>query len=312
MTNLKANYEEIVNVANIGTFNSYPRLQDNETDELSRVAQLGMKEELSPAVTDIKKVLLVCIDLQNDFMEGGTLAVPGSCKDMETLTRFMHQNVDKITNLLLTMDTHYVNQIFFPGWWMDEYGNHPNPGTIITVADTKGKWKPIFYPLESLNYVEKLEAAGKDPLCIWPLHCQLGTPGFALESEFCKMKAYMEAARKMTPHIVLKGNNPLSEAYGFLKNEFAPENTINPVFTKCAEEYDLILVAGQAKSHCVLVSELQMVEYYANRPDILKKFIFLEDCTSCIPGYEDKTEKTLDMMRKNYGIRVEKSTDIVL
>jgi nicotinamidase-related amidase len=43
---------------------------------------------------------------------------------------------------------------------------------------------------------------------------------------------------------------------------------------------DVILVAGEAESHCVLETVEDMVEAFADKPDVLNRIYLLKDCTS--------------------------------
>jgi nicotinamidase-related amidase len=106
--------------------------------------------------------------------------------------------------------------------------------------------------------------------------------------------------------------DPLSEMYGIIKPEYDTNNYINLDFLNKLESYDKIVVAGEAKSHCVLESIKQILEYHASRPEITKKIYILEDCMSPIPGFEDVTEKTFEDFKKKYHVNIVKSTDNIL
>ena len=62
---LKTSYEEIVDVQAIG--------QTQNTRNLNDLLPLASAENLSPAENDPEQNLLVIIDMQNDFMENGSL-----------------------------------------------------------------------------------------------------------------------------------------------------------------------------------------------------------------------------------------------
>ena len=49
------------------------------------------------------------------------------------------------------------------------------------------------------------------------------------------------------------------------------------------EMYDVIWLAGEAKSHCVANTLKQMFDY----PEIIRRLVILEDCMSNISGCED-------------------------
>ena len=87
---------------------------------------------------------------------------------------------------------------------------------------------------------------------------------------------------------------------------------INLDFLNKLENYDKIVIAGEAKSHCVLESIKQILEHYETRPEITQKIYILEDCMSSIPGFEDVTDKTFADFKKKYKVNIVKSADNIL
>jgi len=254
---------------------------------------------------------LVVIDLQVDFMDDGALPVPGAYEDVKRLTRWMYQNLSGITKIAVSLDTHVPHQIFHPCWWVDEKGINPPPYTVITLEDLdKGRWKAVFNPDESREYLIGLKEYGRLDLIIWPYHCIQGTKGAALEAQFANMLYAHEAARKSVPIHLVKGTDPLSEMYGIIKPEFDRNNLANLSFLNLFEEYDQIVVAGQAKTHCVLRSVQQFFEHYRGRQDVLKKFFILEDCMSPIPGFD--VDEEFARFEDDYKVKIVKSTEFGL
>lgn len=279
---------------------------------IEEIVKLGESEDLPAAASDIEKVLLVVIDAQYDFHEGGTLAVPGAREDTKRTTEFIYKWAHKISSILVSLDTHTITQIFHPAFWFDKNGNHPAPYTVITLEDVRlGKYTSL-YINEAIKYLEGLAAGQKKQLVIWPYHCLQGTKGWLPEQELIKMVYFHAAARKSRPFYLLKGQNPFSEMYGIYKEEFSINgaNFVNTKVLKVMEDYDKIYFLGQAKSHCVLESMKQFLEEYEDRPDITSKVYFVIDCSSCVAGFEDVTEKELKRLVKDYGIKVVKSTDV--
>ena len=302
---MKTNYEQIIDITKIGKDSSL---------EMSSISYMAEQEAFKPAVEDKTKRLLLCIDVQKDFMEGGALAVPGSIRDVERITQFIYNNMEEISSIMCSLDTHIAHQIFHPCWWVNPKGEHPAPYTIITYDDViSNKWKPVIGdPSDSIQYLKELEKAGnsKKQLCIWPYHCISGTQGATLENEFAKMVYFHSIARKSLNKMIYKGTDPYSEMYGIIKPEYSKENFINFPVLKAIKEYDEIYVVGEAKSHCVLESVKQVAEYFSDHPEITQKITVLEDCTSCITGYEAETEDILNNLKELYGIKLEKSTNI--
>jgi nicotinamidase-related amidase len=276
--------------------------------------KLAAMESFSPAANDAEKVLVLGIDLQNDFMEGGSLPVPGSINDIERFTRFIYTNLHAITQIVCSLDTHSFHQIFHPIWWINEKGEHPAPYTIITYNDvTSGAWKPVYgKPANSIKYLNELEARGKKKLCIWPYHCLEGSDGARLEGQFTRMMYFHSATRKSIPAMIRKGTDTYSEMYGIIRPEYDTKNFVNMPVLNLLERFDKIFIAGQAKSHCCLESVKQILEFFVGRPEITQRITFLEDCSSSIPGFEKDTDNEFETFKKQYGIHILKSTDIIL
>lgn len=301
---MKTRYEEIVEVGAIGKEN---------TKKMNDILALASQENLKPATKNDENVLVLAIDMQNDFMENGELGVPGSFGDVENFTRFIYNNMDSISRIAVSIDTHQPHQIFHPAWWIDEDGNHPAPFTIITTADLdSGKYKAVIEPIKSREYVENLEKVAKKPLCIWTYHCLEGTHGAALESQFSNMVYFHSVAKKSVTQRLVKGQDPFSEMYGIIKPEYDPKGYVNIDFLNALEKFDKIIIGGEAKSHCVLESVRQILEFYEDRPEITSKIYILEDCMSPIPGFEDATEQTFLDFKQQYKINIVKSTDLTL
>lgn len=307
---MKAKYEDIVNVNYIGKAENPISLND--------ILKMANDEQLTPSRKNKERVLFLGIDVQQDFMDNGALGVPGAHEDVERMTRFIYDNMDKISNIAVSIDTHIPQQIFHPCWWIDENGNNPAPYTPITLADLdSGKWRAVIEPIASRDYVEHLEQDGKKTLCIWPYHCIQGTTGHALENNFSNMVYFHSVAKKMAPKRLVKGTDPLSEMYGIFKPEYSAKGHINlEALNMFADKhgnsiYDKVIFAGEAKSHCVLESIKQFLEYYAGS-DVLRNIYILEDCMTSISGYEQATADAFEEFKNKYHVNIVKSTDNIL
>lgn len=302
---MKTNYNEIVNTGYIGN-------KENPIS-LGEILKKANDEGMTPARRNPERVLFLAIDVQQDFMDNGSLGVAGAHGDVERMTKFIYDNCDKISKIAVSLDTHTPHQIFHPCWWVDENGNNPAPYTIITLADLdSGKWKPVLAPRESREYVKHLEQDGKKQLCIWTYHCIQGTTGCALENQFANMVYFHSVAKKVDVKRLVKGTDPLSEMYGIIKPEYDRANYINIDFLNSLEAFDKIIIVGEAKSHCVLETIKQILEHFANRPEITNKVYILEDCMSSIAGFEQATEDTFNNFVTLYGVHIVKSTDNIL
>lgn len=304
---MRTKYEQIVQVGKIGK---------PDTVDLTEILNLARGETIrKPSLRNRWDTLLIGIDEQNCFMEGEPLGVCGSIQDVARATQFIYRNIYKIDKIICSEDLHYVWQIFFPCWWVDENGNNPDDYTIITYEEAlAGKWNPVFGdPKKSIAYLRGLQEKGADPLCIWPYHALAGTFGQALEGQFAKMLHfydYVNGGSKV--HVFTKGDDPFSEMYGIVGPEYSEKPMINKFILDQIRLYDKVYIFGEAASHCVLRSIQQIAEYYHNSHCILHKIIVLKDCMSPVKGYEEYTEKKFHELEWRYGIKFRNSTDIIL
>ena len=270
-------------------------------------------EYLAPSSGDKEKTMLLCIDVQQDFMDGGALGVPGANDDTRRLTRFIYDNLEKITNIAVSLDTHSPFQIFHPCWWVDGNGDNPPPFTAITLFDIDaGKWRAVTEPQKSREYVANLEKSGRKVLIVWTYHCLQGTNGHALESNFANMIYFHSVARKSAVTMSVKGQEPLSEMYGIIKPEYSAGGYVNNDVLGLIDRFDKVIIAGEAKSHCVLESVRQILDNFEDTRDVAGKIILLVDCMSSIPGFEKTTEEEFERFRRQYKADLIKSTELRL
>lgn len=133
-----------------------------------------------------------------------------------------------------------------------------------------------------------------------------------MENQFANMVYFHSVAKKAVVQRLVKGQDPLSEMYGVVRPEYDTKGYINLDFLNKLEQYDRIVIAGEAKSHCVLESIRQILEYYETRPEITQKIYILEDCMSSIPGFEAVTDQTFAAFKKRYQVNIVRSTDNLL
>src|SRR5215468_815740 len=103
---------------------------------------------LGPAAFDRLRVGLLAVDVQNTFcLPGFELFVGGrsgrgALDDAARLCAFVYANLDRLTRIAATLDTHGAFQIFHPVFWLDEHGAPPPPNTIVTAEDVEGgRWR---------------------------------------------------------------------------------------------------------------------------------------------------------------------------
>ena len=251
----------------------------------------GEKHAIKPSGQDALRIAAFGIDCQVGFCHPeASLFVPGAVEDTQRTLAWLYGNLDRITGLHFSMDTHRVFQIFHPAWWTDEKGEHPAPFTTITRDDVKaGRWKPVSHPRECLEYCERLEKTGKYVLTIWPFHTLLGGLSHALAPAFMEAAIFHSIARRRQTHFETKGTHAMTENYSVLSPEVTDlggqvVGSFNAPFFKMLMDYDRIYIFGQAKSHCVLSTLADIRDHIAATDSALAdKVYILEDAMSPVP-----------------------------
>ena len=295
---------------------------------------------IGAAASDDVRVCLLLVDCQNTFCTPGhELFVggrsgKGAVEDNVRLCEFMYRNLHRLTEIQATLDTHTTVQIFHPVFWVNADGEHPTgAATVITVDDLeRGTWRvnPAVADLVAggdyeflveyaLHYTRAL-AQGRYPLMIWPYHAMLGSVGHALVSAVEEALFFHGVARHTAPRFEMKGDDPLTENYSVLRPEVTvgprggPIGTVNEGLVDRLAGFDAVVVAGQAKSHCVAWTASDLLRMFDERDSRLAERVYLlEDCTSpvVVPDVVDFTEQAEEAFRELAagGMRIVRSTD---
>jgi len=274
--------------------------------------------QLEPASADQTKTWLMLIDVQNTFcipefeLYVGGRSGRGAVEDNTRLSQFIYRNLAGISHISATMDTHKAMQVFHAIFFVDQDGNHPAPYTDIHLSELRdGKWTfnpaladqfdlaPEYGQQMMLHYAEELEKKGKYALTIWPYHAMLGGIGHALVASVEEALFFHAMARTTQYELEVKGDKPFTENYSVIGPEVLTGpmgetlGAHNPKFIEQLQQYDQLIIAGQAKSHCVAwtVSDL-LNDINAIEPALAKKIYLLEDCSSpvVVPGVVDHTD----------------------
>lgn len=148
---------------------------------------------------------------------------------------------------------------------------------------------------------------------IWPPHCLVGTAGHNVIQPIAKEILTWESRYKTRARYIAKGHNPLTEHYGPFKAEvalsFDQTTSLNMGLINDFEEADLILLTGQALSHCVGEGMRQLIDNFGE--ESIKKLVLLRDTTSPVYGFESEAEKMLTEMKAK-GLQVVNTTDIII
>ena len=286
--------------------------------DVTRAVTEGAGLGIAPAAADERRIMLLLVDVQMDFVHPqGSLSVPGAVEDTRRVIEWLFEHSGQVTTIAASLDSHIPIQIFYPTWWVDDSGSHPEAYTVITSDEVEaGRWQPVYEPEWSKQYVAVLEKQAKKQLMIWPYHTMIGTEGHNLMPALYEAIAYHTAARQTQPVLITKGMIPQTEHYSMLEPELKvpehPQGDLNQAFLAQLESHDLIYIAGQAKSHCVLETALSLMRYYGERSEMVNRFRVLIDCTSSVAhpeiDFEAQANKAYAEMREQ-GLSLVKSTD---
>ncbi len=255
---------------------------------VSQVIQAANSGDFKPSAEDDRRVLLLLVDPQVDFVHtDGSLSVPGAVEDTRRTVEWLFNHLEQVTDVVVSLDSHHPLHIFYPGWWVDPAGNHPKAMTAIPAQEVdEGRWQPVFEEAWSRYYVHELEGKAKKTLLIWPYHTMIGTPGHSITPALYEAIVYHSEARRSQLTYVIKGRIAKTEHYSLLEPEVKvpeePGGTLNTGLLDRMATYELIYVAGQAKSHCVLETVASLINYAGRQPGLPGKVRLLTDCMSSV------------------------------
>jgi nicotinamidase-related amidase len=307
-------------------------------DRASEAPTWAERHGLGPATEDSFRIALLAVDVQNTFcIPEFELFVAGrsgraAVDDTRRLCEFIYRNLGSITRIFPSLDTHHAMQVFHAIWLVDERGEHPDPFTLVSVEDVEsGRWRmntgvaralgiDIDYAQRHLqHYARRLAEGGKYDLTIWPYHAMLGGVGHALVSALEEAVFFHGIARQSDPEFQVKGDNPLTEHYSML----GPEVTEGPDGDRLGGKnreliekllgFDAVVIAGQAKSHCLAWTIDDLLEEEEIGVRLAERTYLLEDCTSpiVVPGVVDYTDEANAAFERyaGAGMHVVLSTD---
>ena len=304
----------------------------------------GETHSIGSAALDRLKIALLPIDVQNTFcypdfelfVRG--LSGTGAMDDSRRLAEFIYRNLRHLTSIHPTMDTHRAWAIFHASFLVNDKGEHPDPHypTPITLAEIEqGKWRvdpkaafaitgdgSKYRALQAhlVHYARKLSEGGKYALTVWPFHAMLGGYGHALVpsiEEACFAHSIIRGAQT---GFEIKGGNELTENYSIFAPEVLttagdrPIDQRNTRFLDILFRNDVVVIAGEAKSHCVAWSIADLLGDIQQRdPALAQKVYLLEDCTSnvVVPGVIDFSQQGDEAFQRfaAAGMHLVRSTD---
>ncbi len=271
------------------------------------------------------KIHLLAIDPQVDFLDqpNSRLPVPGATADMDRLATMVDRLRGKIADIHVTQDSHRKVDISHPMWFVDSAGKHPSPFTLITAADVEsGRWNTTRpgARTRTIQYLKTLESRNRYVHIIWPEHCLIGDEGHNVWRNLAEAVHNWEHDRFAMADIVTKGSNPWTEHFSAVQAEVPdptdPSTHLNTKLIRTLEEADVILLAGEALSHCCRFTIQDIVDNLAD-PKYAQKMVLLTDCMSPVPDppgttlFSDASAKFLSDMRTR-GMRTDTSSNFLL
>ena len=250
----------------------------------------------------MQQIHLLLIDPQNDFCDpSGSLHVPGANKDMDRLAVMIKRLSGRLSDIHVTLDSHRKVDISHPLWWKDRSGVCPAPFTVITAAEVaSGRWTTRLPSTRarSLTYLQELERRGRYPHVVWPEHCLIGDAGHNVYPLISEAVHEWEDDRFAMADFVTKGSNPWTEHFSAVQAEVPdptdPSTQVNAALISTLQSADIILLAGEALSHCLANSVTDIADNFGD-PATISKLVLLTDATSPVTGFEAAAE---DFVRK--------------
>lgn len=271
-------------------------------------------------MTSINHLLLV--DPQNDFCDLppdwqgrqpsgepllAALPVAGAHADMLRTAAFIEQASHLLQAITVTLDSHHRIDIAHPAFWQHADGSAVAPFTPITAAQVRfGTYAPRL-PQDlprTLAYLDALEARLRYTLMVWPVHCEIGSWGHNVHPAVRLAYNLWETAHQSSVYKVMKGSNPWTEHYSALQAEVPdpadPHTLLNTELLNRLNTADVLLVAGEASSHCVRATVHDIIDHWpGGRPE---RVILLTDAMSPVAGFEAQHQEFLQHMSAR-GVR---------
>ena len=253
------------------------------------------------------KAHLLLIDPQNDFCDlpenyrpldphshshqESALPVAGAHADMQRAAAFVRAAGGSISEITVTLDSHHRIDIAHPTFWQTAAGLAVAPFTTITAAQLRaGEFAPrnaAALP-RAQAYLDELESRGRYTLMVWPVHCQIGSWGHNIHADVLAACSAWEEQQQKPVNVLNKGANPWTEHYSAVQAEVPdaddPGTQLNLKLIQQLDQAGVLLVAGEASSHCVKATVEHIVAHLPSGK--LGKIVLLTDCMSPVGGFD--------------------------
>lgn len=266
----------------------------------------------------MKTTQLLIIDAQNDFCDLPTdnsykpaLPIPGAHQDCLRLAQLIAAKGACFSSITATLDSHHRIDLAHYCNWLDADEQEVAPFSQITANDVIAGRFRLKQPLHSkavkdylITYLQTLEALQRT-LTLWPIHCEIGTIGHNLHPAISQALRQWETRTAKTIAFVHKGENIWTESYSALKAVLPyPGDSgteLNQALLAQLLSCDELLIAGQASSHCVKETVLDLLHY--GGLNAAKKLVLLTDCMSAVLGYENQVQQFYSDLNQ-HGVRL--------
>lgn len=232
----------------------------------------------------MKQTAILGIDLQNDFTSPtGTLFVNGADEDSIRIAWFIETNGPQIDYVALTLDSHQPIHVAHQIYWKNKEGNHPVLFSVISAEDVRnGKWIPQYNKELAITYLERLALKGE--VCtIWPVHCVLGTNGWAINKAITDSLSEWAVNNNKSYELFYKGYAQSTEHYSIFRAsvewEREPQTHLNTKLLNILNSFDEVILVGEAADYCVANSLSDILE---ECKELAFKIVVLTDCMSWI------------------------------
>jgi len=278
-----------------------------------------------------QNIQLLLIDPQNDFCDlpaswlpadpstgaqlQPALPVAGAHADMLRVAQLIREGSGGIGGITITLDSHHRFDIAHPTFWQTRDGDGVSPFTSITAAQVDaGDYRPrdpAALP-RALAYIHELERRGRYTLMVWPVHCEIGSWGHNVHAAVKDAYNAWEDEQLRVVEKVGKGSNPWTEHYSAIQAEVPdaddPATLLNMPLVASLDRADLIVIAGEASSHCVkATTEHIAANLPSGRP---AKLVLVTDCMSPVAGFEAQHQAFLQDM-SNRGAQLRTSAEVL-
>lgn len=250
------------------------------------------------------KTAVLGIDIQNDFTQPtGALFVNGADADVRRMATFIEEYGSSIDYVALTLDSHQPIHVANQHYWQDIEGYPPALFTVVHADDVEsGKWMPQYNKELALKYLKDLEQKGE--VCtIWPAHCIQGSKGWAINEILIKALYSWSINEGVNYDLFYKGIHQATEHYSIFRAvveyEDSEETKLNRKLLTKLEQFDNIIIMGEAADYCVANSLNDMLEV---APYLAERIIVLTDCCSWINVENERAIKMYDEARRQ-GVR---------